>query len=337
MRIKKFLKDEKGATLPFVTIILGLFALGFIALVVDVGILYVQRKAMITSADAAALAGAQALRDSQGVNVSEAETIAKNYAIANGADPSQVEVSVSNKSVIIPNGTSETRQVVDVTVGKNQPLIFARFLDDKNPDVKAYAIATWGYVKKSDFCPIFIFNTGYKLETDITLHDNVTLDNENDLKTNGYGFIQIGPGEGMNDIKKAIEGTIDVEPKSVGDILSGAPGKRESVYNSIMTRIGDTVIIPIIDWKAFSERSDNKDKEGNIIENVQDWNLPIMFFAYFTITDVIKQNEKGIESVQIIGHFTGETVDEIPVIESGDQSNPNPDGDTPATYFKLIK
>jgi Flp pilus assembly pilin Flp len=50
MKLKKLLKDEKGAAMPLIAIILGLFALGFIALVIDVGILYAQKKVMITSA-----------------------------------------------------------------------------------------------------------------------------------------------------------------------------------------------------------------------------------------------------------------------------------------------
>jgi Flp pilus assembly pilin Flp len=77
VKVKRLFMDEKGATLPLVAIILGLFALGFIALVVDVGTLYVERKAMITSADAAALAGAQVLRVNKGANVSDAELVSK--------------------------------------------------------------------------------------------------------------------------------------------------------------------------------------------------------------------------------------------------------------------
>lgn len=331
MKVKKLLKDEKGAILPLVAIILGLFALGFIALVVDAGTLYVQRKEMITSADAATLAGAQVLKVSKGVNVSEAKTTAENYAKANGADASQVSVYVGPKAVTLPSGGAETRQVVEVTVGKNQPLIFARFLGDENADVKAHAIATWGYVKKSDYFPLFIFDTGYKLNTHITLHDNVSL---NGSKTNSFGFVQVGNNPSMSDIKQAIEGKISVDPKSVGDILYGVPGKRESVYGSAVKRIGDTVIIPIIDSVDFTDITKHP---GNDDKNAKKWELTVKFFAYFEITSVTRQNVDENNSVQIEGQFTGKIVDKIPVVEAGDQSDLNPGGDPPATYIKLIK
>lgn len=350
MKLRKLLKDEKGAVLPIVTLILGLFALGFTALVVDVGTLYIQRKAMITSADASALAGAQVLRVNQEAIKSgdktinevelEAKTTAKNYAIANGADENQLNLNppyVGQKLVTLPNGATETRQVVEVTVGKNQSLIFARFLGDENADVKAHAIATWGYVKTSGYLPLFIFNTGYNLNTNISLHDNVTVDDENILKTNSYGFIQVGASDGMSDIKKAIDGTISVDPKSIGDTLDGAPGKRESVYDSAFKRIGDTVIMPIIDWEKFKTMDENIDNKGNIIKNPDKWKLPIMFFAYFKITNVTDRNDKGTESVEIEGEFTERIVEARIIVEVGDQIDPNPEGDTPATYSKLIR
>ena len=155
MKLKKLINDESGGAMPLIALILGLFALGFIALVVDVGTLYVERKARITCADSAALAGAQVLREYKVSGLpdedakTKAETTAKNYAIANGVKEDEVEVFVGDKSVTIPSGKTETRQVVEVTVTKNQPLIFARFLGDEDADVKAYALSTWGYVKSA--------------------------------------------------------------------------------------------------------------------------------------------------------------------------------------------
>jgi len=336
--VKKIIKDEKGASMPLVAIILGLFALAFIALVVDVGTLYVERKKMVTSADAAALAGAQVIRTNKleekpkgdSIIFPEAQAIAEKYAIANGADPKQIKVFVGYKSVLLPDGKTESRQVVEVTVGKNKDLIFARFLGDDDTDVKANAVATWGYVKKSCYFPIFIFDTSYELNKNITLHDNVSLDGP---KTNSYGFVQVNNNPGMSDIKLAIEGKISVPPKSVGDILEGVAGKRESVYKSAVTRIGDIVIIPIIDSVGF------ENNPANDAKNAKKWQLPVKYFAYFKITDVIKQNVQGNKSVQIKGQFTGKIIDKINDVEDSDQSNPNtdPDGDAPATYSRLIK
>ncbi len=368
MKVKKFLKDKKGAVSIFVAIILGLFALGFIALVVDVGTLYVQRKAMITSADAAALAGAQVLRDSQGVKVDGADgaiAAAKNYAIANGAEESQVKVFVVKKSVTLPNGKTDNRQVIEVTVGKKQPLIFARFLGDEITNVKANAVATWGYVKESyigNFIPIFTFDTDYKLNKKIYLHDDIP-------GTNSYGFIDIGSG--MSDIKKAIAGNYVGGSYIYNNLLDGKPGDGEAVYKSVEERMKiaqkkataeerrKTMIglIPIIDKDEFLKIPGNDKKNSN------GWKLPIKYFAYFEITDVIKQNGsvgsgealdpvneyKKVVSpfhysevdkkhpVLIVGKFTGEVVEARTIADVSDQINPNPSGDIPAAYSKLIK
>lgn len=350
MKLKKLLKDEKGAAMPLITIILGLFALGFIALVIDVGILYAEKKVMITSADAAALAGAQVLRENQEAielgtkTISEVEleakTAAENYAIANGAEADQVTVYVGQKAVTLPNGDVETREIVDVTSGKNQPLIFARFLDHENSDVMAYATATWGYVTKCGYFPIFIFDVeydGYRKEDYVSLHDNVSLGGS---KTNSFGFVEVNDTSSMSEIKKAIEGESVVEPKSAGDILGGVPGKRESVYDSAIERIGDTVLIPVIDSNTFDLNTVN-------ISNANKWELPVLYFACFKITDVIKQNveitkQKGggtkkQDSVEIVGQFTGKTANSNIIVEVDDQINPNPEGEIPATYCKLIK
>lgn len=371
MKIKGLLKDEKGAAMPFVAIVLGLFALGFIALVIDAGTLYINRKAMVTSADSAALAGAQVLRTSRGLNEADAKKAAEDYAKANGAD--KFDVFVGSKLVTIPNGTVETRQVVEVTVSKNQSLIFARFLNDDAAEVKASAAATWGYVLKSSYMPIFIFHTGYKLEQDISLHNNIGEDKE-DFKTNSYGFLEVNGKNSMKDINDAIRGNLSVNPISVGSTLGGIPGKRESVYDSAKTREKQIVIIPVIDWDGFMENNDNIDNKGAINGNAEKWKLPIAFFAYFEIDEVIKQNgngnngngennenganngngnnngndgnngnggdvnnqNNGNKAVEIKGRFVGKA-DERNLVEAGDQLNLNENGDSPAAYSKLIK
>lgn len=380
MKLRKLLKDEKGAVLPLVTIILGLFALGFIALVVDIGILYVERKAMITSADAAALAGSEALRVSKGANVSEAELVAKNYAIANGADESQVTAKAEPNTVTLPNGETDYRQTVEVTVGKNQPLIFARFLGDESTDVKAHAIATWGYVHKTyigSFIPIFAFDTDYSLNTDIYLHEKVE-------DSNSYGFIDIGSG--MGDIKEAIAGDSVSGTYIYDNQLDGKAGQGDALRLSVEDRMQkatdkgtwqerrDTMIglVPIIDKESFLDIN-----EGKLTSSSAQWKLPIKYFAYFEIMDVIQKNGstgsayaldpnpllgdsnryKGLDKLGesrfnystdsnvgtrpeytlVKGRFVGNPVYAKTIVEIGDQEDPNPEGDTPATYSKLIK
>ncbi|GEM_PF-1040467 len=375
MEIRNLFKDDKGSALPFVTLILGLFALGFIALVIDAGILYSERKAMITSADAAALAGADVLRETQGSNIEEAKTIALNYAVANGADEDQVQITVGNKEVILPSGSTEARQVVDVSVGINKQAIFARFLGSDETDVKAQAVATWGYIKKAyvgNFIPLFIFDENYETNVDKYLHEKID-------GTNGYGFINIGGGMGA--IKEAIAGTSVGGSYIYNNLLDGKPGNGASLLGAVEDRMEMAQkkptaverqnamigLVPIIDKEAFKSISSNTGT------NVAHWQLPIKYFAYFEIKDVIKQNtikgsEKAlnpdneykpigtainytgkipedllkdkkdkVENVVVLGRFTGEIVDARTIAEAGDQVNPNPGGEVPATYSKLIE
>lgn len=368
MKVKKLIKDERGGTLPLITIILGLFALGFTALIIDVGTIYIERKAMITSVDAAALAGAQILRKSEGVNVSEAELVAKNYAIVNGADESQVQVFVGYKQVTIPSGVTENRQVVEVTVGKNKKLFFARFLGDDDTDVKAHAIATWGYVYKSyigDFIPLFTFDKDYKLGVNVLLHDKIE-------ESNSYGFIDMGGG--MNNIKAALAGESVGDTYITDNLLQGEPGQGDALRLGVEDRMikaqgKDTAegrrktmigLIPVIDKEAFLAIPSNIDVNAN------KYKLPIKYFAYYEIIDVIKKNgvrgsnealnpineykkvsspfnysnlldDEGANYTFILGQFTGDVIEARTIVEIGDQIDPNPEGDTPATYSKLIK
>lgn len=311
VKVRKFLKDEKGAALPFVAIILGLFALGFVALAVDLGIVYIDRKEMITSADAAALAGAQVLENSDGKKVKEAREAAIEFAKKNGADESLFTVPtnpntpdtpenphnpyVGSKSVTLPDGSTDVRQVVEITVEKKQPLVFARFLGDENANVKAHAVATWGYIKATymNFLPLFVFDSTYEQSDDIKgidlfLHDKV------DPSNNGYGLIDVS-----GSINPLIAGTSSGGTIIYNNLLDGKSGKMEDVYGAVVDRMENAQakstdeekrnymigLVPVIDRDAFDAIDANQ--KGNASQ----WKLPIKYFAYFEILDVIKQNE----------------------------------------------
>lgn len=370
----RFLKDEKGSTMVFTALFLALFGLGFMAIVIDLSNLYIQRKAMITAADSAALAGAQVLRTSLGTKMSGSDgaiTIAGNYASLNGADSLKTDVFVGQMPVTLPNGDKDTRQVVNVTVTKSQPTIFAKFVGVNSIDVKAAATATWGYVKKAyigSFIPFFTFDKDYELNKIEYLHSKIP-------DSNSYGLADIGSG--LADIKAAIAGTKVGGSYIYNDFLKGESGKGSGIYDAVVTRMQNSQskgtaeerrkymigLIPIIDEAEFLRINDTGKSSTN-------WKLPIKYFAYFEILDVIKQNEtdgskyalkpdmyypigtpnnysavlpltlidkKGVADTLIIGKFTGEIINARTITQAGDQTNPSASGSTPATYSKLIK
>lgn len=107
--LRKIVRDERGTVLVLVA--LGFTALlGFAALAVDTGVLYLEHTRLSRAADAAALAGAQELPDTV-----RAETVARDYALRNGIDPLSVTVDIS------PN-----RKEITVVLSNTVNLHFAR-------------------------------------------------------------------------------------------------------------------------------------------------------------------------------------------------------------------
>jgi len=106
MNFKRISGNKKGVMLPLVSILLAFVVFGVAALVVDAGMIYAEKKSMVTAADAAALAGAQTLQKSTGVNIPKAKQVAENCALSNGANT----VSVVVKDILNP-GDKNKRKV----------------------------------------------------------------------------------------------------------------------------------------------------------------------------------------------------------------------------------
>ncbi len=397
-RIRSLFRKEDGATSVLVVFFLGFFGLAFAALVIDASLLYAKRSAMITAADAGALAGANVIREQVLAGKSStspevvdlAKAAARQFAVTNGADDSLTTVEISKRTVPLPNGTTENRQVVDVTVGVKESSIFARFMGDSENTVRATATGTWGYVYKAyvgNILPLFIFDSNYKINTLTYLHDLLetpVVPDPSNPDTNSYGYVQL-TGSGKGDIKDALAGKYTGGLYMEKNILDGEPGKGNFVSGAIEERMTEAAklgsvgerrsammgLVPVISWEKFKEIDSNfKSKYDKLASQLK---LPIEYFAYMEITDVVKSSSnwgsalalnpfedpnslyKAVGSAGrrnysavvgakppadlIVGRFTGETVQARTLTEAGDQINPNPDGgpqDISAMYAKLI-
>lgn len=373
MKKLNLIRDEKGAVMPLVALVLSLLLFGFAALVVDAGILYSKRRNMVTAADAAALAGAMIMRDalgdssiSEGAARSKAESIARDIAMDNG-------VKNSGDIQIIWDNPAYGRKTITVKLHNNQRLIFAKFLGLDDTDVGAKAVATWGYVTKllgGDILPIFTKDDDYQ-DTGITyLHDGKFLDNKGDVVNGNWGLIDVFGS--TSEIGAAFRGDKIGKGLELSAIIDNQTGKNVgNVDNEIVERMIRanglatkeerqrymSGLVPVIDWV-------------NITQQGSSLKLPIKYFAVFEIYDVIvdggnnnnkpskgsnralydspdyksdgvakvygKVDGKDLEKSTIIGRFTGEIVDVVAVIQPGDQVNPNPGGLSPK-YHKLIE
>jgi uncharacterized membrane protein len=122
----KLFKEESGQSMVLATLSIVVL-LGFAALVIDVGELYVTKQELRTAADAAALAGAQYLITAPGSAISTAEHFATTL---NGAEEAQ--------STTPYNGDSKKIEVICKT--KVQAM-FSRFLGSEGITVSARAVA----------------------------------------------------------------------------------------------------------------------------------------------------------------------------------------------------
>lgn len=198
---------ERGNVLiTVVFIVTALF--GIAALVVDVGILYVEKQAMNTAADAAVLAGCRELALTG--DTEAAIEVARTYARANGATLTE-EIYVDT---LTRNG--QTYQAFVANVGVNKEYFFARLLGLTEQEVMAGAAAAWGYPTAcKNVLPIF-----YILEEgdDLPQGEVLLLVRDEDYASGNWGFLRAGsPGK-----------------KKIKDIMAGAPSE-------LFFKVGDDI------------------------------------------------------------------------------------------------
>ncbi len=129
--LRRLIKEERGAAVIIIAVAFTVL-LGFVALAVDSGILYLEHTRLNGVADAAALAGAQELPDT-----AKAQTVAGDYAQLNGVDRNTLDISFSpdNKKITI---------AVSKTIG----LYFAKMLGFNTSTVNARVAAKIAPIKE---------------------------------------------------------------------------------------------------------------------------------------------------------------------------------------------
>lgn len=131
-KLLKFGKKEDGQVIVLFALMLVVL-LGFTALAIDTGTVYLTKSKLQNAADAAALAGALDLPNS-----ATAENTAKDYAVLNGADRATTQATTPYE------GDSDK---IEVICTKNVKYTFARVLGFTDKDVSARAVAVgskWG-------------------------------------------------------------------------------------------------------------------------------------------------------------------------------------------------
>jgi len=377
----RIVKEEKGAVLPLVALFIIFVVFGMAALVVDAGTLYNTRKSMVTAADAGALAGAKEMEKVLGVTdggqisqiKANAIAIAKSLAKKNGAEGEPI-VELTKMNIELASGAISNRDVIVVTVTKNEKHDFAQMIGFDNSDVKALAVATWGYstqVAGGQIFPLFMLQEAY-IKGETTLHaGKVTLEN-GEVSDPNRGYVRLEEGDtGQKIINDTLAGINMDRQFIINQVLVSETGQADSMIKAIEDRMKTAAtlgaveerkqfmsgLIPIVISEAAIEDPDNKPKAHV--------NLTIQYFAVYTIHDVIvsegNDNNKDAEGSSfaltttnftkvsqaatyvpdyakgtLLGEFTGEIIELTTIINDGDQ-DPLPEYEGLSRYSKLVK
>ena len=330
--LKRLLREEMGAALPLVAICLAVFMLGFSALVVDAGFLYIERRILVTAADAGALAGAKELSDNLSGSaftsevLDKAKSIAKKVAVSNRADSDNVSVIIENRNVKYENNegnlVNENRDVIEVKVKNTKKSIFARFLGDTEADVAASAVATWGYLKSisgGDILPIFSMTSlysGSSIGAPVYLNGDKFLEADSAVQ----GDAIVSGNWGLFDIRRS---AIDDAGVALRDALSGEASSKEMILKSTLQsgtgqkigQVNDVILRMINAVSKYPAASQIQERQGymrglvpiidydkfnelNTIKNGKlptKLELPIAYFAVFEIRNYLPKAEEGTE------------------------------------------
>ena len=262
--IKKYIMDHLQNESGSVLVIFAAFmvvALGFSALVIDLGALRLERSRLINAVDAAALAGARELP-----NTSLAEEIAKSYAAMNGVLTDNVSVSF---------GTQNETITVEATASRDY--FFAPVLGISSGSTRAQATAAAGNIGGiAGLIPIGIQENVYNtLSASAEPHEQVliTKDNFGTIGSGNWGWVNLSYPDNPtthDQIKYITEGYPGMI--YVGSIIGVDTGANIGTPANMKKGLADTLdgyianedvlYIPIIEDKYISGSSQQVEIKG---------------------------------------------------------------------------
>ncbi|HMG87277.1 MAG TPA: pilus assembly protein TadG-related protein [Terracidiphilus sp.] len=158
---RRFLVDDGGQAAMVIVIFIGLFVLGFLALGLDVGYLFHQKRMAQAAADAAAVAAAE---EANAGNNSNEQTVANAMAKMNGFDPA---ASVNAATVTLKTPTtgnySGSASFIEADVSKLIPTFFLSSFNRSASSMKVSARAVAGGGLSSPTCICLEAPTGQGL------------------------------------------------------------------------------------------------------------------------------------------------------------------------------
>ncbi len=292
--------NEKGQsmvlTLVFLTVLMGMAAL-----VLDVGSWYRAHRAAQSTADASALAGAQALPDT-----ATATSLANEYATKNsGASPS------SGAQITFSQQGYET-DTIKVKITRPSPGFFAKLFGIKTVNVSGSATArAWNVSSVRGVAPITVnykhpllnctraqhptCNPTFGQDTTLTLEDIHTSGGKD--AAGSFGLINLDqndPNPGANTLADwLLKGFPNYLPTGQYNAATGANFNNSQFLDALNQQIGHELMFPV--YRLI------KGPGGNAMYDIIGW-------VGFVITSYTANGSGGT----IYGHFTRYTTDGVP-------------------------
>ncbi|NMB46821.1 MAG: hypothetical protein GX998_10490 [Firmicutes bacterium] len=300
--------DDAGAVLVMTALFLVVL-LGFSALVIDVGLLYINRLALVNAVDAAALAGVQDLPYSPTMAIENA----KRYAATNGADRDGV-------SVLVRDNDHE----VQVTAFRDVHLYLARIFGRTEQRITASATARVGSIRAyRGVVPFgieaqdFIWGEQYILKLDPHVEPGPFRGN--------FQALALG-GQGASDYEENLiygyQGVLEV-----GDWIDTEPGNiRGKTIKAVRTRINQCPHYPKCTWEHV-EKGCSRVVITPVIKSFQDAKgrsekVEVVGFAAFFLEGTLQGSDSAV-----VGRF-------LPIVVTGELGDA---GDFGLRGYKLVK
>ena len=234
------LRNEDGQAILLSVVFLVLL-LGATALTLDVGAWYRAQRAAQGAADAAALAGAQALPN----DTPTASTLAAQYASANGGGLAAGDITF--RSDWAPNDT------VAVKVKRTAPSFFAQIFSISSVDVSATAAARAGTPEQVSGVGPIVVN---KLQPELSgpgcpcFHVETTLPLGKTGAPGAFGLVNLDPGSnnGVPNLANWIQYGFDgYLPLGQYNSDPGAKFNSSDIQGALNARLGTELLFPVYD------------------------------------------------------------------------------------------
>jgi Flp pilus assembly protein TadG len=288
------LSDESGQSIITMAL-MSLFILAILAIVVEASFVYIQRRNLQNDADAAALAGAQAL-DGSLASATTAKTVATQYANDN--------ISGATIEPVV----NDTNTEITVTVHKDAETAFTGWLSFGKPNVTAHAaarIASFNTIRC--VVPLGVQQTVYTNATSNYPADPITnppplvplkVAVQSAASGSNTGLVDLGPGNLAGPISAGLgcnlQPLIDTKPGgTIGDVNNGLTDRLKAAKTTGCYTWADVQPPSVTGAATWKCKPENQISKTTGIQQTSVVLLPVLN------TDIVQSGHDGYPLAQL--------------------------------------